>query len=71
MLKGDALSIEMTPVAVRLVVLEVGVVAEPASISELVDSGGERDGQHSGLSSLQPTSGTSMTAPSCKASPVY
>jgi hypothetical protein len=71
MLSGDALSIEITPVAVRLPILEVGVAAELASIPEVMDSGGERDGQHSGLSSLQPTSGTSMTAPSCRASPVY
>jgi hypothetical protein len=56
---------ETTPVAVRPVMLGVLLVAVFA------DSGGERDGQHSGLSSLQPTRGTSMTAPPYSANAVY
>lgn len=63
MLRGEALSIEMTPVAVKPVMLgdEVGEL----------DSGGDNDGQHSGLSSEHPTRGTSITAPFCRLRPVY
>jgi hypothetical protein len=64
MLKGEALSIDITPVAVSPVILGVGVV-------EGLDFGGDSEGQHSGLSSLHPTRGTSMTAPSCRPKPVY
>jgi hypothetical protein len=64
MVTGEALSIEMTPVAVGPAALGDGVVEE-------LDSGGDSEGQHSGLSSLQPTRGTSMTAPFCRLKPVY
>lgn len=71
MLRGEALSIEITPVAVKPVVVGVEVIREVALVAEAADSGGDKDGQHSGLSSLHPTRGTSTTAPFCSASPVY
>lgn len=71
MLRGEALSKDTTPLAVRAVALAEDVVVDLAIEGDVVDSGGESDGQHSGLSSLQPTRGTSMTEPSNNASPVY
>lgn len=64
MVRGEASSIDITPVAVSSVVLGGGVV-------EGLDFGGDSEGQHSGLSSLHPTRGTSMTAPSCRPRAVY
>jgi hypothetical protein len=71
MLKGEALSIETTPVAVRLVMLGFGVLLTITLISVLAESGGESEGQHSGLSSLHPIRGTSMTAPPYRDNLVY
>jgi hypothetical protein len=70
-LKGEALSMETTPVAVRLVVLDVDIFPKISLVVVCADSGGERDGQHSGLSSLHPTRGTSMAPPWYSASAVY
>jgi hypothetical protein len=51
--------------------LGIGVTPDLSTVALFVASGGERDGQHSGLSSLQPTRGTSITAPPRRASVVY
>src|ERR1700712_54101 len=50
--------------------LGVGILSEASLVSVFANSGGERDGQHSGLSSLQPIRGTSRTAPPYSASAV-
>src|SRR5690349_14585172 len=61
-LRGEALSIETTPVGVGSLLLTVDD-SEAVVIAPVSDSGGDRDGQHSGRSSLHPTRGTSIQAP--------
>ena len=61
---GEALSFEIIPVT-------VGPPAPSDVVVEELDAGGDSEGQHSGLSSLQPMRGTSMTAPFCRPRAVY